>query len=86
MVCEGTKVATFRLFAQCQFCGKGHPFPFAISLSLESSKEVCVGEIYDGKQLPRDIVNIVKNRVACTKVEKYFVQDDLNQVFLVQTA
>jgi hypothetical protein len=79
-------VATFRLFARCQFCDEGHPFPFAISLPLESSNNGCVGEIYNGKQTPRDIVNIVKNKVACTSVDKYFVQEDLNQVFLVQTA
>jgi hypothetical protein len=76
----------YRVYAHCVFCDEGHPFPFAVSLHINSGRKGSVGEIYEGKQLPRDIENIVKYTIQCTKSGSFFMQRNLNEVYLVPTS
>ncbi len=78
-------MATYRLYANCDFCEEGHPFPFAVSLEIEYTNKRSVGDIYMGNKLPGDIVSIMRNRIQCSESGKFFVQDDKNQVYLVPT-
>jgi hypothetical protein len=76
-------VAVYRLYSQCEFCDQGHPLPFAVSLELRTIKKLSVGETYNGRPVPRDIVNILKNQVECTTSGNFFIQNDLGKVFIV---
>jgi hypothetical protein len=78
-------VATYRLFSNCDFCEDGHPFPFAVSLQIESAKKLNVGDIFSGKKLPTDIASIINNRIRCSNSGNHFVQDDVTKIYLIPT-
>ena len=78
-------MATYRLYANCDFCEEGHPFPFAVSLEIDSANNRSVGDIYKGEKPSGDIVSIMSNRIQCSKSGEFYVQDDKNQVYLVLT-
>ena len=84
-VCEGINMAMYRLYAHCVFCDEGHPFPFAVSLRINSGTKGSVGEIYKGRQLPRDIENIMNNIIQCPKSGSLFMQKNLSEVYLIPT-
>jgi hypothetical protein len=78
-------VATYRLFSNCDFCKDGHPFPFAVSLQIESTKKMSIGDIFFGKKLPNDIESIISNQIHCSNSGNLFVQDDVTKIYLIPT-
>lgn len=84
-VCEGINMPMYRLYAHCVFCDEGHPFPFAVTLHINSGWKGSVADIYNGKQLPMDIENILNNTIQCTKSGNFFMQKNLSEVYLIPT-
>lgn len=78
-------MATYRLYAKCEYCNEGHPLPFAISIDLRIRSGKSVGEIFNGKRLPDDIVSIINNKTQCSNSGNFFIQTDYNNVFFAPT-
>ncbi len=78
-------MASYRLFAGCEFCEEGHALPFAVSLEIDSTNNRSIGEIYRGIKLPAEIISIMSNRIQCSSSGKFFVQGDKNQIYLMPT-
>jgi hypothetical protein len=76
-------VAVYRLFSECVFCDEGHPLPFVVSLDLKTVKKSSVKAIFNGRPVPRDIVDIIKIQIECPTSGNYFIQNDFGKVYLI---
>ena len=68
----------------CDECGQPHPGSVHIALDDPNLDGQKVGDIYDGRDLPQEIVNMQNNKYFCPNTERQFVQRDNRQVFLVR--
>jgi hypothetical protein len=77
------KLVTYRLFVECDYCEENHPLPFAISKENIPPGKKSVAEIYGDKKLPEDVNSIISIPVQCSTIGEYFVQKDLQKIFII---
>jgi hypothetical protein len=68
----------------CNHCSQPHPSGIAVNLAEDISKTQSVGDIYDGRELPGQIVTMTSNYFTCPNTGKMYQQKDNKQVFLVR--
>jgi len=58
-----------------------------ISVSMENglADKQSIGDLYDGKSLPKNLANLSQNSVTCSKTGRQSTQRDNHQIFLVPT-
>jgi hypothetical protein len=76
-------VATYRIYVECDYCGKIHPLPFAVSIDDIPPGTKSVAEIYGDKKLPENVNSIISIPVHCSEVEEYFVQKENKKILLI---
>lgn len=73
----------YDVYVFCNECGDVHPMGLRIKLEDGPADKQSIGDTYSGKDLPREIANLMNNRTQCPKTGKMFIQKDNHQVFLV---
>lgn len=68
----------------CKECSEPHPTAVVIYRDEEISSTQSVGDLYEGRELPAEIVMVIGHPFQCPKTGKYFLQQDYRHVFLVQ--
>ena len=76
-------MALYDVYVFCNNCGQVHPMTIRISLDDGPAEKDSIGNVYAGKDLPQNVAALTNNYVLCPKTNKWFVQRDNNQVFLV---
>jgi hypothetical protein len=76
---------TYVIHVFCDECSVPHPAGIAIQSEELLSPEQSVGDIYDGREVPPQIVMMLNNSFQCPNTGKMFMQRDNHQVFLVRT-
>jgi hypothetical protein len=70
----------------CNECSVPHPAGIVIELKELLSADQSIGDIYDGREVPPEIVAMAGNKFQCPKTHKSYSQGDNRQVFLVRVA
>jgi hypothetical protein len=68
----------------CNECSVPHPTGIVIERPEEIGPDQSVGDAYDGRELPPEIVMMTNNSFQCHRTGKMFRQQDNLQVFLVR--
>lgn len=68
----------------CNECGEPHSAQIAIERDELLSPTQSVGDIYDGVEVPPEIVMMLGNRFQCPNTGRFYEQRDNHQVFLVR--
>jgi hypothetical protein len=72
-------------FIFCNECSTPHPAPILIKLDEEIAPDQSIANVYDGRELPPEVLTLANNQFQCPKTKKMYTQKDNNQVFLVRT-
>ena len=76
-------MANYAVHVFCNECNDVHPMGISIERDDGPTDKKSIGDLFAGKELPQDIVNLFNNTTVCPNTGKAFVQKDNNQVFLV---
>jgi hypothetical protein len=68
----------------CEECSEPHSTAIVIYRDEEISSTRSVADIYQGRDIPVEIVMVVGNQFHCPRTGKFFLQRDYRQVFLVR--
>jgi protein-arginine kinase activator protein McsA len=68
----------------CDECSQPHSARIVIERDELFSPDQSVADIYDGQELPVEIVNMQSNYFQCPNTGKMFTQRNNHQVFLVR--
>jgi hypothetical protein len=68
----------------CNECSVPHPTGIAIEREELLAADQSIGDIYDGREVPEEIVSMLGNNFRCPSTGKFYVQKDNHQVFLVR--
>ena len=68
----------------CNECSIPHPTGIVIEREELLAADQSVGDIYDGREVPEQIVMMSRNRFQCPNTGNLYEQKDNNQVFLVR--
>ena len=78
-------MATYSVYFFCDECGEVHPLGISINLNDGPTEKASIGDVYAGKEIDPNIVNMMGNSTICPNTKKMTSQKDNNQVFLVPT-
>lgn len=68
----------------CTGCSERHPTGIVIYRDEEISPTESVGDVFQGRDVPVEIVIVTGNQFQCPKTGKFFPQRDYRHVFLVR--
>ena len=76
----------YRMHVFCNECSEPHPTPIVVKRGERLAADQSVGDIYDGVEVPAEIVTMLGNSFRCPNTGKMFTQHDNYQVFFVLIA
>jgi hypothetical protein len=76
-------MATYEVFVFCKDCVDVHVMPIRLFLDDGPADKQSIGDVYNGKELPPEVLRLNNNSVQCPKTGRSFYQRDHHQVFLV---
>jgi len=76
-------MAKYAVYAFCDECMIPHPMGISVDLKDGPAEETSIGDVYSGKELPANILKLIRNVTKCPNTGKTFVQEDNNLVFIV---
>jgi hypothetical protein len=79
-----TMAYKYMLHVFCNECSVPHPAGMVIERDELIAADQSVGDIYDGREVPEQIVTMLENNFRCPNTGKTYVQKDNHQVFLVR--
>jgi len=68
----------------CHECSEPHPTGVVIYRDEEISPTKSVGDIFEDRDMPAEIVIVIGNQFQCPKTGTFFFQRDYRHVFLVR--
>jgi hypothetical protein len=72
----------YRVHFFCEECSVPHPLGMSIERDELLWPDQAIGDVYDGRKLPEEIVELYNHQVRCPETGKTFVLPDNRQVFL----
>ncbi len=69
--------------AFCDECSVPHPTGIVIERAELLSPRQRAGDVYDGRELPTEIVTMIGNRFQCPNTGRFFRQRDNDRVYLI---
>ena len=76
-------MAMYSVYFFCDECNEVHPLGISIDLNDGPAEKASIGDVYAGKEIDPNIVNMMNNYTVCPNTGKLTSQKDNNQVFLV---
>lgn len=73
----------YDVYVICSECLDVHRMSTGITLEDGPKEKQSIASAYAEKRPPSDIVTLLKNGLQCPETGKTFVQEDINQIFLV---
>jgi hypothetical protein len=68
----------------CTDCSEPHPTSVVVYRDETISPTESVGDVFEGREMPAEIVVVVGNQFQCPKTGAFFFQRDYRHVFLVR--
>ena len=72
------------IHAFCEDCGRPHATGAVYRSEEAIGSHQSIGDIYDGRPVPIDILNALRVYFTCPITGKRFAQRELNHLYLVQ--
>ena len=76
-------MAQYSVYFFCDECSEVHPLGISIGLDDGPADKASIGDVYAGKEIDSNIVNMIGNMTRCPNTGRMTSQKDNNQVFLV---
>ena len=77
--------AQYSIVASCNKCAGMHDMGISVTMENGPANKQSIGELYDGKSLPKSLANLTQNSVTCPKTGRQSTQKNNHQIFLVPT-
>jgi hypothetical protein len=77
--------AQYSIVASCNKCAGVHDMGISVTMENGPTSKRSIGELYDGKSLPKSLANLTQNSVTCPKTGRQSTQRNNHQIFLVPT-
>lgn len=77
--------AQYSIVASCNKCAGLHDMGISVTMENGPASKQSIGELYDGKSLPKSLANLTQNSVTCPKTGRQSTQRNNHQIFLVPT-
>jgi predicted RNA-binding Zn-ribbon protein involved in translation (DUF1610 family) len=71
-------MAQYSVHVFCDECGETHTMRVDVSLDDGPAEKASLGDTYQGRDLPQNIVNMINNSIQCPKTGKMVLQRDNN--------
>jgi hypothetical protein len=73
----------YDIYVLCDDCREEHPMGMVFRMDDGPAVKRSIGDTYEGKSLPPQILAIEAHKTLCPKTGKLFSQKDHHQIFLV---
>lgn len=73
----------YSIVASCNKCAGLHELGISVTLENGPVDKQSIGDLYEGKSLPKNLANLGQNSVTCPKTGRQSTQRDNHQIFLV---
>jgi hypothetical protein len=78
-------ITEYRIVANCNKCAGLHEMGFSVTMEDGPVDKQSIGDLYDGKSLPKSLATLTSTSVSCPKTGRQSTQKNLHQIFLVPT-
>ena len=75
----------YSVVVSCNRCGGAHETGISITMENGPGGKQSIGELYEGKSLPRALASLTQASVTCPKTGRQSTQKNHHQIFLVPT-
>jgi hypothetical protein len=80
-----TATAQYSIVVSCNRCAGVHETGISITMENGPANKQSIGDLYNGKSLPKVLANLTQNSVTCPKTGRQSNQKNHHQIFLVPT-
>jgi hypothetical protein len=77
--------AQYSIVVSCNKCAGMHEMGISVTMENGPASKQSIGELYDGRSLPKSLANLSQNSVTCPKTGRQSTQRNNHQIFLVPT-
>jgi hypothetical protein len=77
--------AQYSIVASCNKCNGMHDMGISVTMENGPASKQSIGELYDGKSLPKNLANLTNTSISCPKTGRQSTQKNNHQIFLVPT-
>jgi hypothetical protein len=77
--------AQYSIVVSCNKCAGLHEMGISVTMENGPASKQSIGELYDGRSLPKSLANLSQNSVTCPKTGRQSTQRNNHQIFLVPT-
>ena len=77
--------AQYSIVVSCNRCAGVHEMGISVTMENGPARKQSIGELYDGKTVPKFLANLTQNSVTCPKTGRQSTQRNNHQIFLVPT-
>jgi hypothetical protein len=75
----------YSIVVSCNKCAGMHEMGISVTMENGPASKQSIGELFDGKSLPKSLANLTQNSVTCPKTGRQSTQRNNYQIFLVPT-
>jgi len=75
----------YSIVVTCNKCAGLHEMGISVTMENGPASKRSIGELYDGKILPKSLANLTQSSVTCPKTGRQSTQRNNHQIFLVPT-
>jgi hypothetical protein len=73
----------YSIVVACNKCAGVHEMGISVTMENGPAAKQSIGDLYDGKSLPKNLANLSQNSVTCPKTGRQSTQRNNHQIFLV---
>lgn len=77
--------AQYSIVVSCNKCAGVHEMGISVTMENGPASKQSIGELYDGRSLPKSLANLTQNSVTCPQTGRQSTQRNNHQIFLVPT-
>ena len=78
-------MSQYSIVVSCNKCAGVHEMGISVTMENGPAQKQSIGDLYDGKSLPKNLANLSQNSVTCPKTGRQSTQRNNHQIFLVPT-
>jgi hypothetical protein len=78
-------MAQYSIVVSCNKCAGMHEMGISVRMENGPVDKQSIGDLYDGKSLPKSLANLTQNSVTCPKTGRQSTQRNNYKIFLVPT-
>src|SRR5262245_13045356 len=76
-------ISKYSIVVSCNKCGGMHELGISVTMDNGPTDKQSIGDLYDGKSLPKNLADLSQNSVTCPKTGRQSTQRNNHQIFLV---